>query len=123
MIKAGQIYDIWFPFKPPILPGQQPGKYRPALILSVSEDGTATAVAIKITSSGPSKIFPLRIPIWEWAKAGLDNESFVEIDSEIPIRFTGDVTPRGKLEDFDFNRVLVEYTKYQRRIRRGGTTT
>ena len=123
MVKAGQIYDIWFSFKPPIMPGQPPGKYRPALILSVSEDGTATAVAIKFTGTGPTRRYPLRVPIVDWVSAGLDKESYAEIDSELPVRFTGSVSPRGELEEHDLNRILVEYTKHQRSIRRGGATT
>lgn len=123
MVKPGEIYDIWFPFKPPILPGQPPGKYRPALILAVSSDGTATAVAIKITGTGPTQRYHLRIKIVEWVRAGLDKESYAEIDSELPIRINGSDVYRGKLEDHDFNRILVEYINYQRRIRRGGTTT
>lgn len=123
MVKPGKIYDIWFPFKPPILPGQPPGKYRPALILSVSSDGTATAVAIKITGAGPTQRYPLRVPIVDWGKAGLDKESYAEIDSELPIRISGSDVFRGELEDHDFNRILVEYHRYERRIRRGGKTT
>ena len=123
MLQPGEIYDIWFTFQPPILPGQPPGKYRPALILSVSTDGTATAVALKITGTGPTPRYPLRVKVIDWVKAGLDKESYAQIDSDIPVKITGSDVYRGTLEPHDFGRILVRYNRYQARIRHRGTTT
>ncbi|MBM7648691.1 hypothetical protein JOC78_001637 [Bacillus ectoiniformans] len=115
MVKPGQIIDIYFPFKPPILPGQASGKYRPALIMSVADDGTAIAVAVKITSSEPTARFPDRIEIVHWQEAGLDNESYAEVESEIAITVSGPITLRGELNPVDFNSILLEYHKFKRK--------
>lgn len=121
MVKAGEIYDIWFPFKPPILPGQPSGKFRPALVLSVDPNGTATVVAIKITGSAPTPRFPFRVPIVDYTSAGLSKVSYAEIDSEIVIRITGTSIYRGTLNPSDFNNVLRTYISYQRSVRRRPT--
>lgn len=121
MVKAGEIYDIWFRFKPPILPGQASGKFRPALVLSVNPNGTATVVAIKITGSAPTPRFPSRVPIVDYTSVGLSKVSYAEIDSEIVIRIIGTSIYRGTLNPSDFNNVLRTYISYQRSIRRRPT--
>lgn len=112
-MKPGEIYDLFFPFKPPIKPGQGVGKIRPALIVAVSPNGDVLAVAIKITKSGPTTPFPHRIPIFFWRDAGLHQPSYAEIDSEIVIRIAAKQTPKGELKPTDFLNVLKEYMKYK----------
>jgi len=51
-MKPGDIYDVVFPFKPPLPPDGTATKGRPALIVSISPDGTALALMVKITISG-----------------------------------------------------------------------
>lgn len=78
---------------------------------------------VKITSSTPSKYFPNRIEITHWFEAGLYNKSYVEIDSEIPIRINGTLPLRGELEESDLNKVLVEYVKLKVKINRQSRKT
>ncbi|WNS75181.1 type II toxin-antitoxin system PemK/MazF family toxin [Bacillus sp. DTU_2020_1000418_1_SI_GHA_SEK_038] len=119
-MKAGEIYDLYFPFKPPIKPGEAAGKTRPALILSISTDGTTTAILVKITGSKPSSSFPNRIQIVHWRAAGLEKQSYAEINSSLPFDFsTVPHTYRGELQESDFNRVLSSYLK----LRTGGSQT
>ncbi len=123
-MKPGQIYDLFFPFKPPLKPSQGSGKKRPALIMSVTDDEIMIAVVVKITSSSSTEIFPNRIEITHWAEAGLEKQSYVEIDSEILIRITNTPPYRGELVESDFNKVLTEFVKLKTKsIRRSGKTT
>ncbi|RXT03663.1 type II toxin-antitoxin system PemK/MazF family toxin [Ammoniphilus sp. CFH 90114] len=112
-MKPGEIYDLYFPFKTPIKPGQEMGKIRPALILAVSSSGTALALSLKITGTGPTSEYPYRIPIFFWRDANLDKPSYVELDTEMPIRIISRQYPRGELKPADFNNVLKEYRKYK----------
>ncbi|MED0674548.1 hypothetical protein ABEV55_06795 [Aneurinibacillus thermoaerophilus] len=112
-MNPGEIYDLFFPFKPPIKPGQGAGKIRPALIVAVSSTGTALAVSLKITQSGPTLHFPHRVPIFFWRDANLDTPSYVELDSELLIRIPSRLAPRGVLRPSDFKNVLTQYIKYK----------
>ncbi|WP_342559606.1 hypothetical protein NSQ95_09630 [Psychrobacillus sp. FSL W7-1457] len=79
-MKAGDIYDVVFPFKPPLPADGSFAKGRPALIISVSQDGTALALMVKITGTAPTNRY--RIKITYWQEAMLNKPSYAEIDSE-----------------------------------------
>lgn len=108
-MKPGDIYDVAFPYKPPLPPDGTSYKVRPALIISISPNGTALALMIKITGSGPTPKFPNRIRIISWQHAKLDKPSYAEIDSEEYFDLEDAETYRGTLSPKDLNHVLTAY--------------
>lgn len=110
-MKPGDIYDVIFPFKPPLPPDGTTVKGRPALIISISPEGTALALMVKITGSAPSRRFPNRVEIVYWQEAKLDKKSYAEIDSEEFFNLEEAETYRGTLNPIDFNKILKEYLK------------
>jgi hypothetical protein len=110
-MKPGDIYDVVFPFKPPLPLDGSSEKGRPALIMSISPDGTALALMVKITGSAPTRRFPNRIEIVHWQQAKLDKKSYAEIDSEEYFDLRDAETYRGTLNSIDFNNILVAYLR------------
>jgi hypothetical protein len=49
--------------------------------MSIDPNGNAIAVMVKITGSAPTSQFPHRIEIEHYIEAGLDKESYAEVDS------------------------------------------
>lgn len=110
-MKPGDIYDVIFPFKPPLPPGGSSQKGRPALIISISPDGTALALMVKITGTGPTDKFPNRIKIVHWQQAKLNKLSYAEIDSEERFNLEDAETYRGTLNPIDLNNILCAYIR------------
>jgi hypothetical protein len=110
-MKPGDIYDVVFPFKPPLPPGGTSDKGRPALIMSISSDGTALALMVKITGSAPTRRYPNRIEIVHWQQAQLDKLSYAEIDSEEYFDLEDAETFRGTLNPKDFNNILNAFLR------------
>lgn len=107
MLVVGEIYDMYFRYKEK--PG---GKKRPGLIIAVN-DGEAIAVACKVTGSEPTTFFPNRIHIEHWQQAGLDKESWVEIDTQrqISVRLPRPEDKYGDLHTDDLRKVFEELAK------------
>ena len=110
-MKAGDIYDVVFPFKPPLPADGSSAKGRPALIISVSQDGTALALMVKITGTAPTNRYPNRVKITYWQEAMLDKPSYAEIDSEEYFNLEDAETYRGTLNSIDLNNILMAYVK------------
>lgn len=108
-MKAGDIYDVVFPYKPPLPPDGTSQKSRPALIISVSPTGDALALIVKITGTGPTDRYANRIEIDYWKHANLEKLSYAEIDSEELFDLTNANTYRGTLNPLDLNKVLKAY--------------
>ena len=110
-MKPGDIFDVIFPFKPPLPPDGTSDKGRPALIMSISPDGTALALMVKITGSAPTSRYPNRMEIVHWQQANLDKLSYAEIDSEEYFNLEEAETYRGTLNPIDFNNILNAYVR------------
>jgi hypothetical protein len=110
-MKPGDIYDVVFPFKPPLPPDGSTEKGRPALIISILPNGATLAIMVKITGSSPNIRYPNRIEIVHWQEANLDKLSYAEIDSEEIFDFEVAESYRGTLNPLDFNNILTEYIK------------
>lgn len=108
-MKPGDIYDIVFPFKPPYPPDGTTEKGRPALIMSISPNGTALVLMVKITGSAPTPRYPNRIEVVYWQQAKLDKQSYAEIDSEEYFDLENAETYRGTLNPIDFINILKAY--------------
>ncbi|WP_342568155.1 hypothetical protein MKY09_09360 [Psychrobacillus sp. FSL K6-4046] len=108
-MKAGDIYDVVFPFKPSLHADGSFAKGRPALIISVSQDGTALALMVKITGTAPYNRYPNRVKITYWQEAKLDKLSYAEIDSEEHFNLEDAETYRGTLNPFYLNNILIAY--------------
>jgi hypothetical protein len=108
-MKPGDIYDVVFPYKPPLPPDGTSYKGLPTLIISISPNGTALALMVKITDYGPTPKFPNRIRIVSWQHAKLDKPSYAEIDSEEYFDLEDAKTYRGTLSHKDLNNVLKAY--------------
>lgn len=72
LMKAGDIYNVVFPFKPPLPADGSFAKGRPALIISVSQDGTALVFTVRITGTAPNNRYPNRVKNTYWQEAKLD---------------------------------------------------
>jgi hypothetical protein len=116
-MKPGDIYDVVFPFKPPLPPDGTSHKGRPALIISISPGGTALALMVKITGSAPTLRYPNRIEIVYWQQAKLDKLSFAEIVSEEYFDLEDAETYRGTLNPKDFNNILIAYLRLKANTR------
>ena len=114
-MKAGDIYDVVFPYKPPFPPGGTISKGRPALIISISPDNTALALMVKITGTAPTSRYPHRIEIVHWQEANLVKLSYAEIDSEELFDLKDAETYRGTLNPVDLNNILKAYLKLKAR--------
>jgi hypothetical protein len=114
-MKPGDIYDVVFPFKPPLPPDGTSDKGRPALIMSISPNGTALVLMVKITGTAPTRRFPNRIEIVHWQQAKLEKKSYAEIDSEGYFDLEDAETYRGTLNPNDFNRILNAYIRLKTR--------
>ena len=89
------------------------GKYRPVLIFDLKDE---TAYAQSITSRYEAKSEAIRagyFKIYDWTKAGLDKQSYVDTKSYFPIPVSAlkDKTPIGKLSENDKQRLLEFITK------------
>ncbi|WP_332628569.1 type II toxin-antitoxin system PemK/MazF family toxin [Halalkalibacter flavus] len=100
----GEIYTMFFPYKPPA----KSGKVRPVIILAV-EAKRAIAVAVKITTSQPSDYFPNREKIIYWKRANLVKPSYAELDSTAIIPITPKYRYVGELHPYDFQNILIKF--------------